>query len=76
MNMRQEQNIGQTKFFQKTWVPQNLIIGQVFINVRVQKSKLFSKYATFHSFFYHILCIFKLKLVKNLMPGQNLLPKT
>ena len=78
------------KFFQKSNYPfkvgpQNLMIEQVFMNFRVQKSELFCKYATFCSLFYQILHFFLSKLVKNtlakftpqlnLMPGQNLTPE-
>ena len=90
MDVWQVQNLGRAKFFQKSnnpfkVGPQNLMIEQVFMNFRVQKSELFCKYATFCSLFYQILHSFLSKLVKNtlakftsqlnLMLGQNLTPE-
>ena len=63
MCMCQVQNLGPGKFFQKSHNPfrvgsQNLVIEQVFINFRVQKSEFFCKYATSCSLFHKILHFF------------------
>ena len=89
MGLWQVQNLGRANFFQKPHNPfrvgsQNLVIKQVFINFRVQKSEFFCKYATSCSLFHRILH-FLSKLIKNilakfsshlnLMTGQNLTPE-
>ena len=56
-------------------VPKNLMTGQVFINLRVPKLE-FSASRSLFSLFHQILHIFWSKIVKNLMPGQNLPLKT